>query len=485
MSYLTWWSVSDDPNYAAIITHTGEKSDLYDDVVDINGQIRTVGPVLAGLDALEIYHTLGREWGVTACSSKDVPIYAKGSNRKYGYIISLMEDKETGRDYIMIVNKNTRDEATNTFTVSNKITHLYNLNNGTYEEMDISDGTVDITLAPGGFILLAVGQHDNIVDRVYDKSSNLAEGKAPAVDAVNPGYGYYAYCLTDGKRDDLDYVARGYRSPKATGWVEVDLNRVTTLNRVDLYPTGTNYTRGKYFPLDFTIEVSVDGKKWTCVVEKSNYTDVLSEIPSFTFDAVDARYVRINVTKSRDVGYFEIAEIEIYNDDGSVPAPDNAFFYADVIGKQPAGSNVALGRDVEASSYVVGWDPATLTNGSKYMGWISRRGRNSTENSEEWFTVDLDCEYELDRIVLYAQENDTYFPKQFRIEVSSDGETFEAVYDGALLETREGQQPIEIALGDNVKGRYVRVTGYVLRDQEITKGDGYMFSCMEIEVYSR
>ena len=48
-----------------------------------------------------------------------------------------------------------------------------------------------------------------------------------------------------------------------------------------------------------------------------------------------------------------------------------------------------------------------------------------------------------------------------------------------------GLDPIEITLEGSVKARYVRVTGYVLRDQEITKGDGYMFTCMEIEIYNR
>jgi hypothetical protein len=99
--------------------------------------------------------------------------------------------------------------------------------------------------------------------------------------------------------------------------------------------------------------------------------------------------------------------------------------------------------------------------------------------------VDLDLEYTLDRIVLYAQKDDVYFPKQYRIEVSTDGKTFETVYDGAVPEPRQGLDPIEITLGENVQARYVRVTGYVLRDQEATKGDGYMFSCMEIEIYNR
>lgn len=485
MSYFTWWSVSDVPEHYAIISYTGEKTDLYDYVTAINAQILQVGPVLSRLDALEVYHTLGGETGITLCGPDDVPLYAKGSTDHYGYVISLMEDRETGRDYIMIVNKNYNEGVTDTFTVSDEIAHLYNLNNGEYEKLQINDGKVDITFAPGGFMLLAVGQYDNIVDREYDESANLAEGKAPAVDTVNPGNGYYAYCVTDGKRDGSDSVARGFRSAKETGWVEVDLNRVTTINRVDLYPYGTNYTRGKYFPRSFTIDVSSDGINWTTVVSKSNYTDALYAVPSFTFDSIEARYVRLNVTESGEKGYFEIAEIEIYNDNGSIPAPDNDSLYAGIYGEQPAGTNVAFGREVEVSSYATGLDHVRLTNGSRRTGWTSGINRNSTENAEEWFMVDLDLEYTLDRIVLYAQKNDVYFPKQYRIEVSTDGKTFETVYDGAVPEPRPGLDPIEITLGENVQARYVRVTGYVLRDQVGYEGDGYMFSCMEIEIYNR
>ena len=484
MTYFTWWTTGFcDPKDYAIISPYGEKTDIYDDVASINGQILKVGPVLARLDALEIHHTGGSETGITRCAPEDVPLYAKPKSR-YGVIISLMEDRETGRDYIMLVNKNYKKETSYEFELTDKITHLYNLNGGTYEEIDISSGKVSLTFEPGGFYLLAVGQHDNIVDKVWDKSANLAEGKAPAVESSVHGGGYYAYTLTDGIRDNSVSTALGYRSNKDTGFVEVDLGRPVTINRVDFYPTGTKFTRGQTFPTEFTVEVSADGKAWVKVVEKKDYTDCLTAVPSFTFEAVEARYVRMNVTKGCAAGGFEIAEIEVYNDDGTVPTPDNESLYL-IPGSEPAGTNIALDRGVTASSHVTGWEPSGLTNGSKESGfWTSAVGRHPTaDHGEEWVLIDLAYAYDIDKVVLFGRSGDDYFPYKFRIEVSEDGKTYQNVYEGECPEKRQGQQPFECKL-ENIKARYVRIVGYSLRDQA-GFNDGHLFSLCEVEIYNR
>ncbi len=484
MTYFTWWTTGFcDPKDYAIISPYGEKTDIYDDVASINAQILKVGPVLARLDALEVHHTGGSETGITRCDPADVPLYAKPKAR-YGVIISLMTDRETGRDYIMLVNKNYSKEATYEFELTDKITHLYNLNSGTYEEIDISSGKVTFTFEPGGFILLAVGQNDNIVDKIWDKSANLAEGKAPSVESSVHGGGYYAYTLTDGIRDNSVPTALGYRSTKNTGFVEVDLGRPVTVNRVDFYPTGTKFTRGQTFPTEFTVEVSADGETWVKVVEKKDYTDCLTAIPSFTFEAVEARYIRMNVTKGCAAGGFEIAEIEVYNDDGTIPAPDNANLYL-IPGSEPAGTNVALDRGVTASSHVIGWEPTGLTNGSRESGaWTSAINRHPTaDHGEEWVLIDLAYAYDIDKVVLFGRSGDDYFPYKFRIEVSEDGKTFEKVFEGECPEKRQGQQPFECKL-ENVKARYVRIVGYSLRDQA-GFNDGHLFSLCEVEIYNK
>ncbi len=483
LTYFTWWTTGfcDEKDYA-IISPYGEKTDIYDDVAAVNGQILKSGRLLYRLDALEVYHTAGREDSIEVRKDTDsLPVYPSGGTG-LGFIVSLMEDPETGRDYIMLVNKNFKKSINSTVTVNEGITHLYDCTNGSYEAIDITSGSFKHEFAPGGYILLAVGQHDNIVDRKLDLGANLAEGKPVSVHTVQPGAGFYAYCVTDGLRDNSDQTAQGFRSAQDTGFVEIDLMRTTSLNRVDIYPTGTNYDRGQKFPQSFTIEVSTDRETWTTVVEKSDYTGATEAIPVFTFDTVEACYVRLTVTKGAKVGGFEIGEIEIYLDDGTLPKPDNDAFYEE-IGNEPAGTNVALEKPMTASSSVAGWEPSKTVDGNNGSGWTSGLNRHATENGQEWLMVDMLASYDLDRIVLTPRGGDGYFPKKYRIEVSEDGETFTEVYDGSHPEMRDGQNPIEVKL-DNVKGRYVRITGYVLRDA-VGFGDGFLFSLMELEIYNK
>ncbi len=484
LTYFTWWTTGYcDPADYAIISPYGEKTDIYDDVAEINGDILKVGRLIRRLDALEVYHTDRNGSSIVTAGPADVPLYAKAQGRN-GFIVSLMEDPETGRDYIMLVNKNYHKEVTADFTVSSDITHLYNCTNGAYEEMDISERKVTLTFKPGGFMIFAVGQKDNIVDRAYDKSANLAEGKAPATDYVSPGSGYYAYAVTDGIRDNRTPTALGYRSPKNSGYIEIDLARLTTVNRIDIYPTGTEYTRGQTFPTAFALEYSVDGENWTTILEKTDYTDCLSAIPSFTFEAVEARYVRLTVKAGCASGGFEIAEIEIYNDDGTIPVPDNEELYK-IPGGEKAGTNVALGRGVTASSHVPGWEPSTLTDGNEGSGWTSGLNRHpSEEGSTEWVLFDLNYVYTLDKIVMHPRSNDAYFPKEIVIEVSEDGVNFTKVKTVEIPEERLGENPTEVVLEGEVRGRYVRITGFKPRNVD-GFGDGHLFSMMECEIYNK
>jgi hypothetical protein len=188
------------------------------------------------------------------------------------------------------------------------------------------------------------------------------------------------------------------------------------------------------------------------------------------------------VTKGCATGGFEIAEIEVYNDDGSIPAPDNASLYH-LPGSEPSGTNVALDRGVTASSHVIGWEPTGLTDGSRESGaWTSAINRHPTANhGEEWVLIDLAYAYEIDKVLLFGRSGDDYFPYKFRIEVSEDGKTYQKVFDGECPEKREGQQPFECKL-ENVQARYVRIVGYSLRDQP-GFNDGHLFSLCEVEIY--
>ena len=483
MTYFTWWTTGFcDPKDYAIISPYGEKTDIYDDVAEINGEILKVGPLLRRLDALEVYHTSGKEQAITVCKEGNVPLYVK--TQRYGLIISLMQDRQTGRDYVMLVNKNYKKAASYELTVSDKITELYNCTNGGYEPVDILSGKINVDFKPGGFAIFAVGKHDDIVEKQTDTSVNLAKDKPAATDNVSPGGGYYAYCVTDGKRDCADNKAKGYRSNKNSGYIEVDLGRVTTIDRVDVYPTGTDYTRGETFPLDFAIEVSSDGREYRAVVEKEGYTDGRKQIPVFTFDKTEARYVRLTIKKGCEKGGFEIAEIEIYNDNGDIPAPDNKSFYKDASDVKE-GENIAQGKSVKVLTELGGsWCKEHLTDGDRGSNYSSALNRHPTEDGVEWALIDLGAELEFNEVVVYPRGDGQHFPYNFRVEISNDEKNFVSVYECEVPEIPSSGEPSYCSLSETQKARYVRIYAYKLRDQ---KGfnDGHLLQAAEIEIYKK
>jgi hypothetical protein len=100
-------------------------------------------------------------------------------------------------------------------------------------------------------------------------------------------------------------------------WIYVDLTTNYDIGRVDLYPRNAGMREGESFPVDFTIQVSLDSFSWKTVVTRTGYPKPGTEAQKFTFDKVPARYVKIEGTNLRylpaESGYWMVlAEIEIY-----------------------------------------------------------------------------------------------------------------------------------------------------------------------------
>ncbi len=498
LTYFTWWTTNPPENTHnyAIIAPDGSKTDLYDEVVAINGQITVTGPLLAHLDALEIYHTAGSETGIIRGGKDELPLYPE-TEESFGFVVSLMEDSATGRDYVMLVNKNFKQNVSTTVTVSSAISYLYDCTNGTYEPIDISSGSFEIEMLPGGYMLLAVGQHDSIVSRKLDEGENLAEGKTASVHAVNPGNGYYAFCVSDGVRDNSESNALGFRSAESYGYVEIDLGRVTEINRVDIYPTGTRYNKGSTFPQEFTMDISVDGKTWTTVAT-SEGIDASKAVPVLTFDKVDARYVRMNVTKGSAAGKgFEIAEIEIYLDDGSIPAPEA---YPTTGPVYESGSNIATSPDVTvicSSAYQEApyWLISGINDGrimdvveadGIHCGWSSNVFVNTVqEGATEWIGYDFGTAVSVKSVIAYPAENSSTipqgFPLSYCVEVSNDGVNW-TVIASVEDDPKAGEFTPHVVEFETVSTRYIRFRGTKLITVGADGVFGYMMQLSELEI---
>lgn len=122
---------------------------------------------------------------------------------------------------------------------------------------------------------------------------------------------------------NLGYRSEVFESADNNVWVTVKLNKAQSVNNVKLYPVSNLLDDGQGFPVDFTIQTSVDGENWVDVVSKTGYSDgTVTGAQDFSFDDTETWFVRINATKLSQAGggyRLQLAEIEVYgNPDAEV-----------------------------------------------------------------------------------------------------------------------------------------------------------------------
>ncbi len=116
---------------SCIINYDGAKSDLYEPFKILNGEMKQLGKTLIHLDALEVYHTGDSLWIGTAKPPADFlfNVLNKGAD----LILSRMVNPETGKEYIMVVNKSFKESGKFTFQIKNSVKKI--------EEISKSTGT--------------------------------------------------------------------------------------------------------------------------------------------------------------------------------------------------------------------------------------------------------------------------------------------------------------------------------------------------------
>lgn len=96
-------------------------------------------------------------------------------------------------------------------------------------------------------------------------------------------------------------------------WVQLDLATPSSVEGVALWPRLDQL--GANFPVDYTFEVSMDALNWTPVVTSTGNTTV-TEAQVFSFEAVEARHVRVHVTRrapaGRDGALVQLTELAVY-----------------------------------------------------------------------------------------------------------------------------------------------------------------------------
>jgi hypothetical protein len=153
------------------------------------------------------------------------------------------------------------------------------------------------------------------------ESPNLALNKSVRVSSTFDQSSWSQDFVVDGIRTEKagarGWSSQGDTSVNHTEWIRIDLGTNYHINRVDLYPRNDSRREGESFPIDFTIQTSLDANNWTTVVSRTGYGKPGPEAQKFTFDRTVARWVKIEGTNLRYLGaesayYMQFTEIEVY-----------------------------------------------------------------------------------------------------------------------------------------------------------------------------
>ncbi|GGD51143.1 discoidin domain-containing protein [Paenibacillus nasutitermitis] len=231
------------------------------------------------------------------------------------------------------------------------------------------------------------------------------------------------------------YSSNGYTDGNHTEWLQLDLGQKQySLSDIRLTARPVGYG----FPVDFKIQYSDDAATWSNVPGASfvNYSNPGGKEVVIPFQStVNARYLRINATKlGTDNGggyYLQFAEVKA---DQYYQASASS-----VTGLHNA--NLAIDGDLS---------PHTFYSSTGY----------ADANHTEWLALDLgSAKPNIDQVVIYPRLNGYGFPKNFKIQYSSNGSSWSDTPGGVFTNyTNPGNNnPITIPFAAPVNARYIRL----------------------------
>ncbi len=497
LSFFTWFTPVNrgEPFDDGIISPTGVPNAHYYDIKQINSEIHAIGGILAKCDALGVYFT-GRKTYNQPAVPED--FFAQNGHGSDNFILSWMRHRETGRNYLMVVNNNYNRKQSMELIFDDAIKSLAEVSrtDGSLQPLSMDGQTLIVELAAGDAMFIALPEDFDFYKAPEGQpaaSVNLARDAVINASSSVGGDGYYIYNLNDGTR----YVAgtSGEQAWRSVGngdaHITLDLGRKLEFNRMDLYPAGNLFSFGENFPVNVEISVSDDGKSWKSVKAVTGLSVTEVKAVQIDIEKQSARYVRLDM---KDIPaaqpWVALNEVEVYNDDGSVMAPGELnLFGEDKVITYKEGENIAKGKTPFASSsapanYAVwGWSLDYINDGhvdenGTVRAWTSNIGRNYDPNSTEYVGVDFGDLFAVDKVVIRPFGA---FPENYHVELSEDGRNW------TVISKVEGANPtgdIEITLDTPVNARFVRMVGTRLR-MGGAASDGYLFQLGDIEAYGK
>lgn len=490
LSFFTWFTPVNrsEPFEDGIIGADGVPNEHYETIKTINHEILAIGSTLVKCEALEVYLNGRDTYGQPSIPSD---FFVQPDSKSQSYTVSFLKHQETGRNYLMVVNNNFSKASDVDLILDARITGLSEVSrtDGSLQPVALDGNKLHIELAAGDAIFLALPEG---LDFEQTAEGQPAADVNLAADALitatqSPGEGgYYMAYLNDGRRF-ADGTALGWRSTSADDVsITLDLGRSLDFNRIDLYPEGTLFTYGEDFPEAIGISVSEDGETYTQVAALSDIGERSTALSVALSATQHARYIRLDLSGCRG-DYVSLCEIEVYNDDGSLPAAEAQDpFAVDTPYVFTEGEDLALNKTVYPSSTTPeagyrgwGWAADFINNGVKGQGWTSNVKLHNSPDATEYIIIDLGDVFAVDRVDVTTMG---VFPEDFRIEMSTDGKTWTPIVSetGASAQTDGTELSYSPADGQPVVGRFLRFIATKLRG---TAADGYMLQLGNISAY--
>lgn len=477
---------------SGVIDYDGNPTDLYDVSIELNKEYASYGLWLIHANADEVYHTgpkldAGADYRIVPDDCWITP--RDETEAKKRTILTTFTDRASGQNYLMVVNKDFSAPVTVTYTLKD-VPYLYAVDpdTGYASEIDVSDGSLTVALEKGRAALFVLP-----AGKTYTTPStpavNLAADAYVTVSSVSDGSGSCVEYLFDGRTISADGCT-GWQAMQDTdgAWVKLEFDAPTTFDRLDLYPAGNGPACGRFFPASAELQVE-DGDGWRTVVTIQKPAVWESGV-SVTFDAVTARRVRLFVPtlyRMADSYRCEIGELCLFHDDGSLPGPDKTDWEPL---KVDPGVNVALGKkccDYSSVQNTLEWHEHEiyLTDGDNsqkdYYAYSSAACRNGNANAHEYFILDLENVYPINKIVLYPNFDGTGFPRAYTVEVSADGVNWTVVQEVTRGKPNKGEVvTIEF---DTLEAAYIKLDATTLT-LEANPAAQYVLQIAELEAYT-
>src|SRR4029079_2262144 len=191
---------------------------------------------------------------------------------------------------------------------------------------------------------------------------------------------------------------------KKDSWIKLDLGKTQTICEV-----GVQWNKGDSRVYSFTVSVSKDNKKFTDVA-KLKSSGSTNAIESYSLKDVNARYVRITVTKNTENNFASIVEITIGSKKSSNPSPPPSSDKCD--------SNLPISA-VTASGRQSGNPASGATDNDQNTRW-------SNQGFGSWIRLDLGSVKKICSLgIAWYRGNER--TNTLEIATSSDGSTFTTI----------------------------------------------------------